>query len=116
MLFRSPKSHFYKLLGIVTLFTITTKLGADQTGEKSAHTAQMVVICDKAERVEANLLKAYGEEIILKGDSASKDTVKIYMNKKTRAYTIARVDEKGQACVIDTGENLRTTSKTEKNI
>jgi len=92
--------HFIRVLFILTIVFLTTSFGNVSADVNSQS------FCASIETVEKDLGNLYGELPFIEAESTSGHKTIIFLNKKTKSYTIVHSTD-DIACVIDVGENLR---------
>lgn len=66
--------------------------------------------CGKYEEAEKHLKEKYGEQVMFIGNMSNETqsaTAQFWVNKTTKSWTILVVDDKGNACVVAAGDELR---------
>ena len=67
-------------------------------------------MCGKYEEAE-KYLKGYGEQVMFVGNMSNETqsaTAQFWVNKTTKSWTVLVVDDKGNACVVAAGDELKS--------
>lgn len=70
-------------------------------------------MCGKYEEAEKHLKEKYGEQVAMVGNMSNETasaTAQFWMNRQTKTWTILVVDDKGNACVVAAGDELRVAA------
>ena len=67
-------------------------------------------MCGKYADAEKYLKEKYGEQVAMVGNMSNETTsatAQFWMNRQTKTWTVLVVDDKGNACVVAAGDDLR---------